>query len=48
VFEVPSFETFTEAFKDEYYLKVVQPDERLFVDTSVGVMRARGEVKTVL
>ena len=47
VFEVPSLEVFDNAFKDEYYVKTIAPDELNFVDTKV-VMWTRGRVKKIL
>ncbi|ROT35842.1 hypothetical protein SODALDRAFT_381128 [Sodiomyces alkalinus F11] len=48
VFEVPSMEVFANAFKDDYYLNTIEPDEREFVDKKVGVTRIRGEPKKIL
>ncbi|KAI1878214.1 uncharacterized protein JN550_000396 [Neoarthrinium moseri] len=46
--EVKSFEQMAAAFKDEYYVSVIQPDEKKFIDQKVGVLRSRGEVKRIL
>ena len=48
LFEIPSFDQFAAAFKDEYYLTVIEPDERKFINKKVGVIRARGEVVTII
>lgn len=48
VIEAPSFEVFSEAFKDEYYLATIEPDERRFIDKKVGILRARGESKKII
>ncbi|KAI1879628.1 hypothetical protein JX265_002582 [Neoarthrinium moseri] len=46
--EVKSFEQMAAAFRDEYYVSVIQPDEKKFIDQKVGVLRSRGEVKRIL
>ncbi|KAF2017823.1 hypothetical protein BU24DRAFT_420878 [Aaosphaeria arxii CBS 175.79] len=32
MFTVPTLEQFTDAFKDPYYVNVIEPDERAFLD----------------
>lgn len=46
--EVKSFEHMAAAFKDEYYLTVIAPDEKNFIDKKAGVVRSRGEVKRII
>jgi hypothetical protein len=46
--EVKSFEQMAAAFKDEYYLTVIAPDEKNFIDKKAGVVRSRGEVKRII
>ncbi|KAB5558215.1 EthD domain-containing protein [Coniochaeta sp. 2T2.1] len=46
--EAPSFEVFTAAFKDEYYVNTIEPDERQFIDKKVGILRARGDSKKII
>lgn len=41
-------EVFANAFKDEYYLNHIAPDELEFVDKKAGVTRIRGEPKRIL
>ncbi|KAB5570507.1 EthD domain-containing protein [Coniochaeta sp. 2T2.1] len=48
VIEAPSFEVFAAAFKDEYYVNTIEPDEWRFVDKKVGVLRARGDSKKII
>jgi hypothetical protein len=48
LFEVQSFEQMAAAFRDEYYVSVIEPDEQQFIDKKVGVIRARGEVRTII
>lgn len=48
VIEAPDFDVLARAFKDEYYLSVIEPDERKFIDKKVGVLRARGESKKII
>ena len=48
VFEVLDLDAFAEAFKDPYYLDTIAPDEVKFIDKKVGILRARGEVKTII
>jgi hypothetical protein len=48
LFEINSFEQMAAAFKDEYYLTVIEPDERKFIDKKFGVVRTRGEVKAII
>ncbi|KAF9875571.1 hypothetical protein CkaCkLH20_06952 [Colletotrichum karsti] len=48
VFELPSFDVFAAAFKDEYYLQVIEPDEKNFIDKKAGVVRSRGDMKKIL
>ncbi|KAI8156523.1 Dehydratase aurZ [Colletotrichum sp. SAR 10_70] len=48
VFELPSFEVFAAAFKDDYYLNVIEPDEKNFIDKKAGVMRSRGDMRKIL
>ena len=47
VIEVPSFEVFAQALKDDYYINVIRPDEDKFVDKKYGVLRSRGLAKHV-
>ena len=46
--EAPSFEVFTAAFRDEYYINTIEPDERRFIDKKVGILRARGDSKKII
>ncbi|KAH8909832.1 hypothetical protein BR93DRAFT_965907 [Coniochaeta sp. PMI_546] len=46
--EAPSFEVFSDAFKDEYYVNIIEPDERIFIDKKVGILRARGDSKKII
>lgn len=48
LFEIQSFEQFARAFDDKYYINVIEPDERKFIDKKkVGVTRVRGEVRRI-
>jgi hypothetical protein len=48
IFEITDFESFAAAFNDDYYLTIIEPDERKFIDKNMGVVRARGDVKKIL
>jgi hypothetical protein len=48
VIEAATFDVLTNAFQDEYYLTVIEPDERKFINKKVGVLRARGESKKII
>lgn len=46
--EVPDMDILAKAFKDEYYLNVIEPDERKFINKKLGVLRVRGESKKII
>jgi hypothetical protein len=47
IFEVPNLEIFDNAFKDEFYINNIRPDEEKFVDSKI-IMWSRGAVKKIL
>lgn len=48
IFEIRDFEAFAAAPQGGYHLNTIKPDEDRLIDRTFGVMRIRGQMKSII